>query len=212
VSAGATEAVSVITMSREFGAGGSDLGQAIGARLGWTVLDRDIVHRVAERLRMDDSTVEKLDEHPPSLLARIATVLIVPQPDIYSFPPVRDVPSADAIAGATTEVIEEVASQPPLVVVGHGAQCIFGGRPDALHVRVTAPAADRIRRICERMNVDPAFAANLLRKADQDRQAYVQRYFHRDWHSSLLYDVQFNTSRVSIEEAATMIERLIALR
>jgi len=202
----------LITVSREFGAGGSDLAQALGEQLGWPVLDHDIIHRVAERLRMDDETVEHFDEHPPSLLARIATVLIIPQPDLFSFPPSVDVPSHDRIAATTTEAIRAAAENPPLIIVGHGAQCILAGRTDVLHVRAIAPLGDRIRRIAARLNVDPAFAANLLRRADGDRQAYVQRYFHADWHSEHLYDVRINTARVPVEEAATMIVELVRLR
>lgn len=206
------QACQLITVSREFGAGGSDLARELGDRLGWPVLDHDIIHRVAERLRMDDETVEHFDEHPPSLLARIANVLIIPQPDLFSFPPTTDVPSHDRIAGATTEVIRRAAEGPPMIIVGHGAQCILAGRPDVLHVRVIAPVGARIRRLAERLNVDPAFAANLLRKADGDRQAYVQRYFHADWHGEQLYDVRINTARVPVDEAAQMVVELVRLR
>jgi hypothetical protein len=49
----------------------------------------------------------------------------------------------------------------------------------------------------------------LLRRADQDRQAYVQRYFQADWRSSLLYDMQFNTDRVSMEDAVDAVLTLV---
>lgn len=198
----------LVTVSREFGAGGSELARALGAELGWPVLDADLVHRVAERLRLDDATIERFDEHPPTLLHRIATVLIIPQPDLYSFPPSSDLPSHDVIAATSTRVIKDAAEKLPLIVVGHGAQCIFAGRTDTLHVRVVAPQPDRIRRIGKRLGVSPTAAAAMMRRADQDRQAYVHRYFHQDWNSPLLYDVQINTSRVSIEEATTVIAAL----
>jgi len=139
-----TNSISLITVSREFGAGGSDLASELGSRLKWPVLDHDIVHRVAERLRLDDGTVEPFDEHPPSLLARIATVLIVPLPGMYSFPAADDVPSHDAIAGATRRVIEDAAKSLPLIVVGHGAQCIFEDWTDTLSVRLVAPLTDSL--------------------------------------------------------------------
>src|ERR1043166_3384123 len=106
--------IQLVTISREFGAGGSELAAALGTRLGWPVLDHDIVHRVAEELRLDDDTVERLDEHWPSLLARIANVLIVPQPEMFTFVPASDVTSHDAIAEAARTVIEEAAASPPL--------------------------------------------------------------------------------------------------
>jgi cytidylate kinase len=204
--------IRLITISREFGAGGSELAEELGKRLQWPVLDGDIVQRVAARLRLDEGTVRHFDEHPPSLLARIATVLIVPQPDIHSFPMEGDLPSHDAIAHATREVIQPLGASPPLIVVGHGSQCIFGGRSDVLHVRLVAPVTARLTRVMRRMNVETAVAALLIQRADRERQAYVQRYFHRDWRNEQLYDVQINTGHLSIEDAATVVETIVRAR
>ncbi|MDB4873874.1 MAG: Cytidylate kinaselike family [Gemmatimonadetes bacterium] len=203
-----TTSIRLITVSREFGAGGSELAGDLASRLGWPVLDHDIVHRVAERLRLDDGTVEAFDEHTPSLLARIATVLIVPQPYMYSVP-VEDAPSHDAIAEATRRVITEAAASLPVIVVGHGAQCIFADRSDAMHIRVVAPLNARLQRIATRMNLDPSAAAALVRRADEDRQSYVQRYFHRDWRNPLLYDLQVNTGRVGVADAGAMVAEFV---
>jgi cytidylate kinase len=207
-----THAIRLITVSREFGAGGSELASALGARLGWPVVDHDLVHRVAERLRLDEGTVEHLDEHPPSVLARIASVLIIPQPDLLGVAPLSDFPSPDAIAKASHEVIAEMAKSPPLIVVGHGAQCIFADRDDTLHVRVIASVRDRLARVARRLRVDPALAGTLLRRADADRQAYVQRYFRRDLRDDLLYDLRINTGRLSIEESVAIVAGVVAGR
>jgi cytidylate kinase len=207
-----TTSIRLITVSREFGAGGSDLAQELGARLKWPVLDHGIVHRVAERLRLNDGTVEPFDEHPPSLLARIATVLIVPLPGMYSFPTPNEVPTHDAIADATRRVIEDAAKSLPLIVVGHGAQCIFEDRTDTLSVRLVAPLLVRLSRVAGRQKICHPIAAELVRRADEDRQAYIQRYFHRDWRSELLYDLQINTGAIGISEAAAMVTRLVERR
>jgi cytidylate kinase len=204
--------IRLITISREFGAGGSELAAELGRRLEWPVLDQEIVHLVAERLRLDDNTVKHFDEHPPSLIARVATVLVVPQPDLYSFPSEGDLPSHDTIARATRAVIEARGTMTPLIVVGHGAQCIFCQRPDALHVRLVAPMAVRLRRIMHRMNVDAAFAGTLMHRADRDRQAYVQRYFHKDWRSDQLYHLQINTGTLTIPEAVSLVESVVRAR
>jgi cytidylate kinase len=55
-------------------------------------------------------------------------------------------------------------------------------------------------------------AAELVRRADEDRQAYIQRYFHRDWRSELLYDLQFNTGTIGLSEVATIVTRLVEQR
>lgn len=201
--------VHIVTVTREFGAGGGEFARGLGTRLAWPVLDHDIVHRVATRLRLDDAEVEPFDEHPPSLLARIASVLVVPQPELYEFPPPEGVPSHDAVAAAAARAIREAGAAPPLVVVGHGAQCIFAGRADALHVFLRAPVATRVRRIADRLHVPLEAAPTVVRHADHERGEFVRRYFHADWRDGALYDLQFNTGRVPVAEAVAMVERLV---
>jgi uncharacterized protein len=197
--------VNIITISHEFGAGGSACARELGVDLGWPVLDHQIVHRVADRLR----TVKHVDKHPHALLARIAGVLATPYPEVGALSPSDGAVIRDAIASATTVVIEEAGTSQPLIVVGHGAQCIFGGRPDALHVRLVASADARISRVATRMRIDPARAADLVRRTDRDRQAYVHRYFHRDWRSARLYDVQINTTEIAVDEGAWLVAGLV---
>ena len=204
--------IRIVTVSRELGSGGSEFAAGLGARLGWPVLDHGVVHRIAERLRMDDSTVEHLDEHPPSLLARIASFLVIPQPELYEFPPPGGVPDHDRIAHAATRVIRQAGEHPPLVVVGHGSQCIFAGRPDALHVFMHGPLEARTRRVIERLGVKPAAAAAVVQRADLERAAYVQRYFHTDWRTPALYDLQFFTAKIPVADAVAVVERLVRER
>jgi cytidylate kinase len=63
-----------------------------------------------------------------------------------------------------------------------------------------------------RLNVDASYATALIHRADRDRQAYVQRYFHRDWRSDQLYDLQINTQHIAIDEAVGIVERVVRSR
>ena len=201
--------VRIVTVSREFGAGGGDFAARLGERLGWPVLDHEILHRVAERLRMDDDTVARFDEHPPGLLARIASVLVIPQPEVYEFPPVEGVPDHDTIARATAAAILAAAAAPPLVVVGHGSQCLLAGRPDTLHVFLHAPVAPRVARLAQRLRVNAVAAPQLMRHADRERGEYVRRYHHRDWRDPSLYDLQFGTGTIPVADAVAIVEQLV---
>jgi cytidylate kinase len=109
-------------------------------------------------------------------------------------------------------VIEEAAKSLPLIVVGHGVQCIFEDRSDTLSIRLVAPLGVRVSRVAARQKISSTVAAALVRRADEDRQAYIQRYFHRDWRSALLYDLQINTGGVDIREAAAIVTRLVLRR
>jgi CMP/dCMP kinase len=200
--------IELITVSREFGAGGSELARKLGERLEWPVLDDEVTCRCAQRLNLDTAAVERMREHSPTLLARLSSALLVSPPEAPGID-TKHLLHIDAIAEAALESITEAARTLPLIVVGFGTQCIFANRPDALHVRLVAPMPVRVERLRSRFGWDANSAGTRARRMDEDRRRYVQRYFHRDLNDPLLYDVQINTGRTTIEEAVAMIEQLI---
>jgi cytidylate kinase len=202
--------IELITVSRQFGAGGSELARKLGERLNWPVLDDEVTCRCAQRLNLETSTVARLREHSPTLLARLSAALLVAPPEAPGIDTTHLL-RIDAIAEAALESITEAAKSLPLIVVGFGTQCIFANRADALHVRLVAPMPDRVERLRARYGWDAANAAARARRVDEDRRRYVQRYFHRDLNDPLLYDVQFNTGRTTLDEATTLIEQLVRL-
>ncbi len=205
-------AIDIITIAREYGAGGSELATALGERLGWRVLDRDLVQMVAERLRLDPRAVEAMDEHPPTLLARVAAMMHVAPADAPVVFDRSDLLSPDAVADAACAVVTEAVQSPPVIIVGHGGQCLLGRRAGTLHVRLVAPVESRAARIAARDGCDAGAAAARARETDEARRAYIRRYHRADWHDSLLYDLQFNTGRVPISEAADAVTALVHAR
>jgi cytidylate kinase len=205
-------AIDVITVAREYGAGGSDLANAVGERLGWPVLDREMVGRMAARLGLDERTVATLDEHPPTLLARFAAMMQVLPGEAPVIVDPADVMHPDAVADAAAAVVRDAVAQPPVVIVGHGAQCLLHDRARTLHLRLVAPAHSRAARLRARGAADPASVASDIRRMDEARSAYIRRYHASDWRDPMLYDLEINTGRVSIDEAAEMVVALVRSR
>lgn len=203
------EAIDVITISREFGAGGSELATAINERLGWPILDHALVDRVANRLRLDPRTVEQMDEHPPTLFSRVAAALLIAPVESPMMLDTTEIMSPDAVAEAASAAIREAANDPPVIIVGHGAQLLLGNRPGTLHLRLVAPPESRVERICRRGGCDERTALADIHKVDDARVAYVRRYQHHDVRDPLLYDCVINTGRVTVEEAADMVSALV---
>lgn len=199
------EAIDVVTISREFGAGGSDLATELGARLGWPILDHAFVERVAERLKLDPRTVEVLDEHPPTLFSRVASALLIAPVESPMLLDTSQVLSPDAVADASRAAIMEAVARPPVIIVGHGGQVMLRDRPHTLHVRLVAPIEARVKRICARGGCDARTASADIRRIDDARTGYIRRYFHHDLRDPLLYDLTINTGRTSIAGAADLV-------
>lgn len=201
--------VGLVTVSRQFGSGGSHLALALGRRLGWPVLeDVEIIRRVARRLGAPERDVEASDEHVPGLAERLGASLAGAFPEVL-LPP--DAPKLDVarVADAAAAVLEEAAADPPIIVVGHGGMCLFRERTDALHVRVVAPVAHRTAEVARRLDVDEKGAREEIRARDADRAAYIRRHFDVDWHDPTLYHLVLNSERVGPEAAAEAIAALV---
>jgi len=198
----------LITLSREYGAGGSELGVLLGQMLGWPVVDHELVRQLAARLSCEEGEVVAMDEHAPSFLERLASVATVTAPEsrVHSRPWSTD---PDCVAAAAREVLLEAAQHPPVIIVGHGGNCLFRGRSDVLRVRVVAPFDLRVQRVARRTGAPPQRAASEVRRRDADRQQYLQRYYKSDMNDPCGYDLQINTGTVSLEAAARMVMDLI---
>ena len=205
-------AIDIITISREYGAGGSSVAAALSAQVDWPVLDRDLAQLVADRLRLDRKVVEKFDEQSPSLFDRITTALLMSHAEALTPTPPPEVPQHEAIAQAARAVIEEAGRSAPLIVVGHGGQAIFRGRRGTFHVRLVAPIASRIQRICARLPCTLSQAEEQVRRVDADRRDYLRRYFDVEWRDEMLYDLQINTGNISIDDAAGLILQAAGLQ
>jgi hypothetical protein len=203
---GARAPIHLLTLSREYGAGGSELGLRLADALGWPLLDRELAHRIAERLHCAHADVARLDEQAPSWLDRLAQAFAVVPSDAPILPdPSLNSPDPDDIVACTKAILREAAARPPLVVVGHGANILFRGRPGLLRVRVCAPFEERVRRVAARTGASPHEASADVRHRDADRRHYLTRYYHVDAGDATLYDLQINTATLSLDAAVRIV-------
>jgi hypothetical protein len=112
----------MITISREYGAGASELASLLGPVLGWRVLDAEIPVAVATRLGIPDDALEEWDEHAPGFLESIGNSLMLGSPDLLIDPAFAGRPQSRDVAAATRRLLLEAAATPPLIVVGHGGR------------------------------------------------------------------------------------------
>lgn len=197
----------IITISRLFGAGGSSLAAALGERLGWRVLDRALVAEVAQRLHRPEADIEAVDEEVMKPWERAAAFASAAFPEM-PIPPLAA--HLDTAVVATVEaVLHDAIDVGPVVVVGHGSQCIFHGREDALHLRLVAPLDQRVGVAMRRLNLDEAAARKRVRHADEDRRAYLRQIHGVDGGDPLLYDLVVNTVQLSVAEIAGLVARLV---
>lgn len=196
----------IITISRQYGSGGSEVARRVAGRLGWKVYDNELVEQVAARLGVTTAEVSAREERVSSLAERLTAAMALGVPE--AMPMVSDFmsqPSEERMVEVTQLVIAEAVRSGPAVLVGRGAQCLLAARTDALHVYCYAPVEALVRYAIEHLDVDPGDAPRLVRETNQHRADYVRRHFHRDWQDYTNYDLCVNTARLGMGGATEVV-------
>jgi len=197
----------VITITRQYASGGSDVARLVAAQLGWTVIDNEFVDEVARRAGLPAEEVARREERAPGLLERLARTLAVASPEMFiataTVPPVEQ--DEATIVKVTERVIAEAAAQGRIVLVGRGAQAVLAQRPDALHVYVVGSKPWRMKLAVERLGVDPASAEKVVDGTDRQRDQYVKTYHGRHRQDVTNYGLVVNAERLGIDGAVAVI-------
>jgi cytidylate kinase len=207
----------VITISRMFGSGGSEVAELVASALGWTLLDDAVIDAVAARLGVTASEVKAREERVPSLAERLVDTLSLASPELAPASAAGLPPTEAQLVEVTHHVIDEVVQAGPAVLVGRGAQCMLAEREDALHVFCHAPHAALVRRTVEQLGLTRDEAERRVRETNRQRDRYVRRHWDRAWRDPGNYHVSIDTSWLGIPEAAALIvglarERLLRPR
>ncbi|HKE90230.1 MAG TPA: cytidylate kinase-like family protein [Gemmatimonadales bacterium] len=194
----------LITITRQYASGGSDVAQLVATQLGWTVIDNEFVDEVARRAGLPRAEVAQREERTSGVLERLARTLAAASPELFITEAAVSAAERDeaAIHKMTERVILEAASEGRAVVVGRGAQALLATRPDALHVYVVASKPWRMRLAVEKLGVDPATVEKVLDETDKRRDQYVKTYSGRVRQDVENYDLVVNAERLGIEGAA----------
>ena len=198
----------VLTVNREFGSGGGRIAQTIAQRLGWKLLDRDIIDAIAYAAHVDSSVVRRYDEHVDSWLRRInqqamrsaalAAGLELREGSVFD---------AEEMVKLTQKIVEEAWSEGNCGIVGRGAQCVLQHKPDVYHVFVYAPLKDRIMRLRIRLERG-ADIEQRIRTVDEERAKYLQEYFGKSWCNLHLYDLLISSHEDENSTARVILDAM----
>lgn len=195
-----------ITISRMYGAGGSEIAERVAHALGWSLFDNAVIDAVAERTGLTRAEVTARDERIPSIVERLATTLSLGTPE--SMPAIPEAPvmmTEERVVAITRRVIEEAVQQGPAVFVGRGAQCLLANRADSLHVFCYAARPKLIEGAITRLGVAAKDADRVVTEMNRNRELYVRRHFNREWLDVSNYHMCVDTGWLGLDGAADLI-------
>ena len=198
--------MSVVTISRLYGSGGSEVAARVAAELGWSLLDNAVADAVAARLKIAPAEVVAREERVPSLVERLVETMALGSQDwLSSASAGKRPPTDEQLIEVTKHIVDEAIARGPLVLVGRGAQSMLAERGDALHVFCHAPRAALIARSMTRDRIDEEAAAKLVDETNSHRDQWVRKHWSRAWRDQSNYHLSVNTDWLGIHGAADVI-------
>ena len=182
----------VITIAREFGSGGATIARMLADRLGWRLLDRELVDEVARAAHVEPRVAEEFDERCDPWVSGLLRAVWQGSGEWPSGLSDADLVDARSVARLTGPIVEHAAAVGNCVIVGRGGQCILAGAPQVFHAFLYAPMELRKRRVAERVSGGKDLVRHIEEK-DAERAAFIHKFFGRQWSDPHLYDLMLNT-------------------
>ncbi len=183
----------LITIEREYGCGGGGIAAQLADHLGWKLWDQQLTEEIARLANVDPSAVRRCDERMDSRLHRLAKSFWRGSYERNSAALGSQVFDTDRMMAMMQEIMNAIAREGNAVVVGRGGPYFLRQNPDAFHVFLFAPRAEKIRRTVADGHTERE-AEELVDSVDRERMAYVKHYFDADWPTRSLYHIMINTA------------------
>lgn len=187
---------SVITISRQYGSGGREIGTQLAQRLGIPFYDKALCAEAAKRSGFDGSFLEQAERQEGRKFSYLF------QSNSYSF--CRSLGDQTFLALATT--IRSLAEQGPCILVGRGANRILSDRNDALHVYLYADRQTRLKRIVAQYGVPAEQAEKVLHDTDRARAVYLKDYTNQIMGQAENYHLCLDSGALGIEHTVKILE------
>lgn len=179
--------MAILTISREYGSGGRDIGRMVAERLGYRYLDKERLFQDLEQTgKRWVRAARELDEVCPTVWER------------YDWQYRGYVAQVEAL-------ILAYAAEDNVVVIGRGGSFLLAEVPFCLRVRLVAPLEVRIERIMVRESLSRAAAERLIQQVDGDRACFIKANYGRDWDSEDVADMTLNTASLTYEQVAELL-------
>ena len=198
----------IITIGRQFGSGGKEVGIRVAKELGIPFYDKELLKAAAEKSGLCEKIFENFDERPKSLLYSIAM-------DSYMF----SLPGSGAgdsleqqVYLATFNTIRRIADQGPCVIIGRCADYALADNPNLLSLFIHAPMDVRVARVAKRQNLTEEKARALIIKTDKRRASYYEYYSSQRWGALESYNFCLDSSYLGLSGTVELIRMMVEHR
>ena len=203
-------AKAIITIGRQYGSGGREIGQRLAEKLGIKCYDSELLDRAAKDSGMCQEIFENHDERPTNSF--LYSLVMDTYSMGYSSSAFADMPINHKVFLAQFNAIKEISKEGPCVMVGRCADYALADNPNLVSVFVHAPLENRIRRIATKYDLTDSKAKDSILKTDKKRASYYNYYSSKRWGDSKSYDLCMNSSKIGYDGVVKMIQDFVEIK
>ena len=201
--------MAVVTISRQFGAGGITLGKMIADELGYMFADQDIVERVAKEANVSPHWVETVEKEAGGKLSRFITKMVSKPLVDRILKDERGYIDEETYLDYIVLIIAQIADEGDVVILGRGSQYILNDHPDAFHILLINDFENRVQFMMDNYDLSHAKAAQVVSREDKRRMSLYRKLGKADYDSSSLYHLVLNMARIDLQQALKLVCNLV---
>ena len=202
--------MAVITISRQFGAGGKTLGKMVADQLGYTFADDDIIMMVAEAANVSPHWVESIEREAGGKMSRIISSMVSKRLVDRILKDERGYIDEKLYLDYLVVIIAQTAEEGDVVILGRGSQYILRDHPDASHILLIDEFENRVKFMMEHYDLRRDKAFQIVRSEDNRRMNLYRKLGKTDYDQPSLYDLVLNMSRMNLQKAHTLVNELVS--
>ncbi len=193
----------IITIGRQFGSAGREIGEKVAEHFGIKCYDKELLTRAAKESGFCEEMIESHDERPTnSFLYNLVM-------DTYSFgynaSSFMDMPISHKIFLAQFDTIKKIASEEPCVIVGRCADYALSEYKNCMHLFIYGDEDTKVKRIMKKYDLTQQKAKDMINKKDKQRQSYYNYYSSKKWGHADSYDLCINSSMLGVDGTVKLI-------
>ena len=197
----------VITIGRQFGSGGREIGEKVAEYFGIKYYDKDLLTRAAKESGFCEEMIKNHDEKPTnSFLYNLVM-------DTYSFgynsSSFVDMPISHKVFLAQFDTIKKIADEGPCVIVGRCADYALADRKNVLHLFIYGDEETKIKFVMNKYNLTESKARDMIIKKDKQRQSYYNYYSSKKWGRADSYDLCINSGVLGLDGTVKLITQYV---
>ncbi|MBO4719591.1 MAG: cytidylate kinase-like family protein [Prevotella sp.] len=198
----------VITISRQFGTGGHEIGAELARRLGVKLLDKQILNEMAKKSRIVEEAMEKIEARNP-LWRDDFTDFYRNYMSRAEYNGLEHDQTSHDLFEAQAETIRQIVEEESCVIVGRCGFHIFENHPNALKIFVHSSEDCRKHRIAEKYGLDLRDAAAMVVDNDYSRELYTKTFTGKDWTDARNYDISLDVRMFGVNGAVDFLMKCI---